>query len=472
MFNESDGALGFMQDIGIWLLAIFGMVIITAYGFVFLKRGIRYLKMIESKYIDESILDFLEIAIKVIWALLVFFTSLMMLALAFDWFWNNVWVYLTDYPGTGGSFIAPFMSGVIVIVILGLCIKFLHHILQYQAGNLKEKPEKPMNPRIALLIEIFMKYFLIAFGVIIVITIGLTAIGYYYQIVGGMTDWLVKNNNSLIFVIFIIIIGYFIKKVLETFFEDMKKKETPFSPQIMDVFKTVTKYVIYLLVGIIVIYSLLQMFALGQTGIIIVGIIIVFIGLLVAVAATSNLRNGFSGIILMAFKPFDEGDRIKILENQVCDVISLGIMFTRVRTLRGEVMDIPNNEILNRPILNYSKSDDYAISITVTVPHDVHKGKMKESLISAALNTDGILQNLTPEVLAIGKDDDKLVLEVLAYTITPRRLKHIKSDLIHRINDDLKERGIPHSVHIADDEEQERMKAVRGQELKREWHGL
>jgi small-conductance mechanosensitive channel len=470
--SGSEDALAFMEHVGIYVIVMAGLVLVTIYGFVFLRRGIRYLKMMESKFIDDSILDFLELAIKVIWALLVMFGCLLMMALASDWFWVNVWTLLVPDPGEGIGYIAPFMMCIIVTMVFGLAIKFIHHILQYQAGNLKEKPKHSMNPRIALLIEILMKYFLIAFGATLIITIALGALGYYDVIIGGTVSWLDDNKAGIIFIFIIIILAYFFVKVLETFFEDMKKKETPFSPQIMDVAKLLSRYTIYIILGISLIFSLLQMFNLPQTGLIIVAVIIVFIGLVVAVAATSNLRNGFSGIILMAFKPFDEGDRVKILDGMVCDVLTLGIIFTRVRTLRGEIVDIPNNEILNRAILNYSKSDDYAISITVTIPHETNREKVKDLLISSALNTEGILQNLTPEVFAIGMEADKIVLELLAYTITPRRLKHIKSDLVHNVAKALKDEGIQCSVHIADEDEVERMKAIKGQVFKKEHFGL
>jgi len=470
--SGSEDTLTFMEHVGIYIIVMAGLVLITIYGFVFLKRGIRYLKMMESKYIDDSIMDFLELSIKIIWALLVTFGSLLMMALASDWFWVNVWTLLVPKPDEGVGYIAPFMMCVIVALVFGLAIKFIHHILQYQAGNLKEKPKKTMNPRIALLIEIMMKYFLIAFGATLIITIALGAVGFYDVIIGGTINWLNDNKAGIIFIFIIIILAYFLVKVLETFFEDMKKKETPFSPQIMDIAKVLARYTIYLIVGISLIFSLLQMFNLPQTGLIIVAVIIVFIGLVVAVAATSNLRNGFSGIILMAFKPFDEGDRVKILDGMVCDVLSLGIIFTRVRTLRGEIVDIPNNEILNNAILNYSKSDDYAISITITIPHEDNRTKVKDLLISAALKTEGILQNLTPEVFAIGLDGEMIVLELLAYTITPRRLKHIKSDLVHNVANALKDERIQCSVHIADEDEIERMKAIKGQVFKKERFSL
>jgi small-conductance mechanosensitive channel len=453
---------------GWYLIGILFLIATTMYGFTYLKRLIRYFKIKESKYIDDEILDFLEISIKVLWALVVLFVSILLFAMSWDWFRTNVYEVLRGY-----TVFTSLMSATIIVVIVGLAIKFIHHVMQYMAGNLKEKPEKTVNPRIALLIELLLKYFLIAFAAVLIITIGLSAIGYYDQIVNGIVTWLDSNKAGVIFIIVAIVLAYFFVKILETFFEDMKKKETPFSPQIMDVAKVISKYTIYLIVGVAVLYSFLQMFALGQTGMIIVGVIIVFLALLVGVAATSNLRNGFSGVLLMAFKPFDEGDRVKICDGLVCDIVRLGIIFTRVKTIRGEIVDIPNNEIMEKPIYNFTKSDEYALSATILVPVDIKRSRVEELLIKAATETKGILSNKKPEVFAIGLEEESVVYELLAYTSTPQEVKKIKSNLVFSILSTFQEEHIPVSAAISDEIEKEIMRSARGMEVKeRHWDGI
>jgi small-conductance mechanosensitive channel len=462
IFISSDEMLTLFEDRGIYIILIFAIVLITAYSFMFLSRAMKYLRMQESVYLDKSVLDSVEISVKSIWGLVVLFACLGLLGKAWDWFWVNVWFRLTVDPNMNTGYIAPLMFCVIVIVVVWLTIKFVHQMLQYQAGNLKNKPKKTINPRVALLVELMLKYFLISIGGILILTIGLTAIGYYNYIIGGLWDWLLRNKASLVFVIIVTILGIFFERVFETFFEDMKKKETPFSPQIMDIAKVVSKYLIILLVGITVLYSFLQMFDLRETGLIIVTVIIVFIGIIVVIAATSNLRNGFSGIIIMVFKPFVVGDRIRILDGIICDVVSVGIIFTRVRTLRGEVIDVPNNEIINKTILNYNRSEDYAISITVAFPLSADREMAKGTMVSAALAIKRVLQKKRPEIYTLGIEQERVVMEMLVFTDAFRRIKHTKSELVHNISKALSEKGIHCSVHISDHDDVERMRILRG----------
>lgn len=461
-----------MESAGAYLIAIFAIILFTAYGFIFLRRGIKYLKMKDARYVDEDILDFLETSIKVIWGLVVLFACLALLGLAWGWFWDNIWLRMTFDPVTGRGYIVPFMSCVFVVVIVGLLIKVVHCVLQYNAGNLKAKPKKPMNPRVALLIELFIKYFLIAFGVILIVTIGLTTVGYYDMIVGGLLTWLSKNKTRLIFIAFVVILGGFFIRVFDTFFGDMKKKETTFSPQIMDVARISSRYFIYLIIGIVLLYSSMQMFELQETGMILVVVIIVCLGIIGAIAATSNLRNAMSGIILMMLRPFEEGDRVRILEGTTCDIKSIGIIFTRVRTLRGEVVDVPNNEIVNKPILNFSRSKDYTVSITVTVPHTADMNIVKELLTKAVQATEHVDKTRPPKIYAIGMDHDRTTLEVLVYTNYHKRMRRIKSELLHNISGALRSKDILCSVHIADREEVERMRGPKNHIVEEERHRL
>ncbi len=445
LFTTGEEALGFMQETGVYLLAIAGLVLVLLYTFVFLKRAVTYLKMMESKYLDEAFYNFLEYSIKVIWALLVLFICLHLLSLGWDWFNEAVWLHIHKFP-------AQLMWCVIVAIIVGLSVKALHQILQFWAGNLRQKPAKPINAQIALLIEILLKYILIAIGVVFIVAIALTAIGFYEVIAGGARNWLLSNTADIILVIFIIILGYFFIRVSETFFEDLKRREAAYNPKMLDLAKILARYTVLLIVGIAVLFSLMRMFQLGQTGLIIVAIIIVFIGLIVVVAATSNLRNGFSGVILMATRPFTDGDRVRILDGTVCDVVELGIIFTKVRTTRGELMDVPNNEILNRPIFNFSRSGTLALTVRVEARHGAHGDALRETLLDAAARAEGILKSPQPEVLTVRIEGGCTAVELVAYALDPKQYRKTLSALVTSLSDALRERGIEASVEAREAE--------------------
>jgi len=461
-FLASDEILATMESSGIYIIAIFFILLVTGYGFIFLKRGIRYLKMKESRYIDGAVLDSLETTLKVLWGLMVIFLCLALLGMAWEWFRVNVWLPISHNPDTGVGYMGPFLICTVVALFVLLTIRFLHHNIQYQAGFLKLKPKSPWNPRVAMVIELFTKYFVIAVGVVMIITIGLTAIGYYEYLVGGLWSWVERNRSGLIFVVFVIFLGFFFIKVSEAFVEDMRKKEIAMSPQILTLAKISARYLILLIVGIVVLFSILKMFELEETGIIIVIVFIVLLAIIGAIAAASNLRNAFSGIIIMVFRPFVEGDTVKILDGVICDIVSIGIIFTRVKTLRGEVIEVPNNEVLHKPIFNYCKSDDYAISIMIGVPHESDINMIKELVKQSAMDTPLVRKKKPPKVFHIGMENDRIFLEVQIYTKSLKKMRQVKSKLIHNMSKSLKDKGICCSVHVSDRDESEMMGILKG----------
>jgi small-conductance mechanosensitive channel len=87
----------------------------------------------------------------------------------------------------------------------------------------------------------------------------------------------------------------------------------------------------------------------------------------------STIQNIVSGLALMDTVPFEVGDRIKVVD-MMCDVIDKGLVFTKVKTLDGELVDIPNMEVIRERIYNYSRAASHAINtffeVSFGIPHE------------------------------------------------------------------------------------------------------
>lgn len=102
-------------------------------------------------------------------------------------------------------------------------------------------------------------------------------------------------------------------------------------------------------------------------------------GLAVALAAQDTLRNFFGSIVLLVDKPFEIGDRINI-DGHDGPVESVGLRSTRIRTLEGHLVSIPNGELANKSIWNIAKRPHirrvFNIGITYETPLEkVHEAK-------------------------------------------------------------------------------------------------
>lgn len=102
-------------------------------------------------------------------------------------------------------------------------------------------------------------------------------------------------------------------------------------------------------------------------------------GLAVALAAQDTIKNFFGSIVLFSDKPFEVGDRINV-EGYDGPVEEVGFRSTRIRTLEGHMVSIPNGQLANMTIHNIGKRPYIRRVMTVTVTYDTSPEKMQEAV--------------------------------------------------------------------------------------------
>ena len=170
----------------------------------------------------------------------------------------------------------------------------------------------------------------------------------------------------------------------------------------------------------------------------------VFLGFLFTFGSAGSLSNIISGLILTYMRLFKIGDRVKIGE-QVGDVIEKSLLVTRIRTIKNEIISIPNSTVMNSHTINYSSDAPglgLIINTTVTIGYDTPWRKMHEALIEAALRTEFILQEPKPFVLQTGLQDFYVSYQINAYIRESNKQATIYSSLFQNIQDVCNEKGI------------------------------
>ncbi|MCL2141882.1 MAG: mechanosensitive ion channel family protein [Methanimicrococcus sp.] len=143
-------------------------------------------------------------------------------------------------------------------------------------------------------------------------------------------------------------------------------------------------------------------------------------GIAVALAAQDMLGNFFGGAMIYADRPFKIGDRIKLDEN-VGDVLDVGLRSTRIKTLDNELMTIPNSTISKSIIINYALPD---LKIKVRLPFCVSPtsdiDKVKQILFDVAEQAskkfEYIREEPKPEVFLLEIREYQLELMVTFWT--------------------------------------------------------
>lgn len=170
----------------------------------------------------------------------------------------------------------------------------------------------------------------------------------------------------------------------------------------------------------------------------------VFLGVLFTFGSAGPLGNVISGIVLTYMRLFKPGDRVKI--NDITgDIVEETLLVVRIKTIKNEIISIPNSTILSNHTINYSSEsaqDGLVIYTTITMGYGTSWRQVHELLIKAALVTEFIEPAPSPFVYQTSLDDYYVSYQINAYTRQPGKQDLIYSTLHQNIQDTFSEAGL------------------------------
>jgi small-conductance mechanosensitive channel len=276
-----------------------------------------------------------------------------------------------------------------------------------------------------------------------VILLGLAMIGLHEQVTETTLTFLEEKLASIVFIFAWIFIIYFINRTLDSFLVDIKQRSTTISPQMVDLSGNIIRYGLWIFTVILIIYTILTILNLTGIGTFVIIFFIIILILGVAIVLTTPLRNIFSGITIINLKPFEAGDRIQLEDGAIFDIIDINFWFTRVRTPFGELLEIPNDNLLRGKITNFSKEGRTIITINLNVDSKIPFKTVERHLRNAASETWGIEDRPRPRVFARDFMGKTIRYDLVVYTKKIKRYITVRSRLIASIQGKFQEESIP-----------------------------
>ncbi|MCA9817812.1 MAG: mechanosensitive ion channel family protein [Cyanobacteria bacterium HKST-UBA01] len=170
----------------------------------------------------------------------------------------------------------------------------------------------------------------------------------------------------------------------------------------------------------------------------------IFLGVLFSLASTGALSHIISGIFLTYTGALRIGDRVKIADT-VGDVMEKTLLATRIKTIKNEIITIPNGLVLGNHIVNYSasaKKGGLILHTSVTIGYDVPWQDVHEALLESARETEHILEDPAPFVWQTELGDYSVKYEINAYTEHPHLMARIYAEMHLKIQDRFHKKGI------------------------------
>ncbi len=150
------------------------------------------------------------------------------------------------------------------------------------------------------------------------------------------------------------------------------------------------------------------------------------VGLTLGFASKEILENVFSGLMVLWDRPFGIGDLVEI--NGRCgSVEEINLRSTRIVTLDGRILVIPNRVILNSAVTMQPH-----VRVDVEFPLDLNENvsKIREAFLKCMIDDDRFLKIPEPKVLLAGFRDDHMIVQLQIWLKDPKEHLQIAAALV------------------------------------------
>jgi len=145
-------------------------------------------------------------------------------------------------------------------------------------------------------------------------------------------------------------------------------------------------------------------------------------GLAFALAAKDTIANVFGSVMILIDRPFRLGDRIKV-SGQDGWVEEVGFRSTRIRTLEGHLVTIPNASLATTDIENVTRRPAIKRVLNVTVTYDTPPEKLQRGIEilneMLAARSEHFLEDSPPKVFFSDFNADSLNIIVYYWFVPP-----------------------------------------------------
>ena len=140
-------------------------------------------------------------------------------------------------------------------------------------------------------------------------------------------------------------------------------------------------------------------------------------GIAIALAAKDSIANFFGTLTILFDKPFQVGQRI-VIDSTDGTVESVGFRSTRIRTLTGHLVTIPNEKLVNTSIENIGKRPHIRWLNNITITYDTPPERVEKAvaiLREILENHEGMHPDFPPRVYFNGFNDWSLNILMVAW---------------------------------------------------------
>ncbi|GLR17055.1 mechanosensitive ion channel family protein [Portibacter lacus] len=209
---------------------------------------------------------------------------------------------------------------------------------------------------------------------------------------GGWFDAIILNIPNIIIAVLVAFLAYFLSKYVRKLTVKTTKKFTT-NKTIVNLVSNLTSVIF----TVIVLFIILSIFNLSGTINKILATAGV-LGLAVGLALQDPMNNLFSGVFMSVRKLYAIGDIIES-NDHFGTIKDIDLRATKIRTPDGHDVVIPNKDVIQNPLENYTSSGERRIDLDCGVSYGDDLDKVEELTLKAISSLDNLMEHKPVEVM-------------------------------------------------------------------------
>ena len=199
----------------------------------------------------------------------------------------------------------------------------------------------------------------------------------------GSLDFVSSENIILVLKVVIVLVGAIVADRVVRRAIKRYSKRIGLVKHIENIFKLIARIIIFA----VAITIILPIFNIDTSVILSISALS---GAAIGFAATQTVGNFLAGLYIMISRPFTVSDYVKIgdVEGQVREIT---VNYTKIYTPTHNLIEIPNRQVLDSRILNYSKRNivDYTfrVGFPPTLPGDITNTELVQNCIAPVIDS-------------------------------------------------------------------------------------
>ena len=222
--------------------------------------------------------------------------------------------------------------------------------------------------------------------------------------------WLKTNLAYLTGAMSVLIIGVILARLLSRWADRALTGNSRIEPTVAKFLSNIIKYALWVVVAVTV---------LTQFGVQTTSIIAALGGLALAVglALQGTLSNVAAGVMILIQRPFRVGEAITA--GLVTGVVQgIGLFTTEILQYDGLYVMVPNNELWNKPIINFSRMPTRRFELLIAIAYEDDIRTARETLLALAAADPRVLADPAPVVFVSALADSAVKIGLRVWCAT------------------------------------------------------